>query len=89
MAEKKTEVRTIMVRLMCDKCEGGEMKPTGLCLTSIPPQYPHKCDKCGAEVTVHRHTYPRTEYEEVTPNVMYTPTDVHTQNSQVIHQEKK
>ena len=52
MAEKRTEVRTIMVRLMCDKCGEGEMKPTGVALMSHPPQYPHKCDKCGAETTI-------------------------------------
>ena len=68
MTEKRTEVRTIMVRLMCDKCGEGEMKPTGVCLTSNPPQYPHKCNKCGAEVTVRGKTYPRAEYEEVPQN---------------------
>ena len=68
MAEKRPEVRIFTVRLMCDKCGEGEMKPTGICFTSSPPQYPHKCNNCGAEVTVRGNTYPRTEYEEVTPN---------------------
>ena len=70
MTEKRTEMRTFMVRLMCDKCGEGEMKPTGIQLLSNPPQYPHACNKCGAETTIRGgKTYPRFEYEEVTPNV--------------------
>jgi len=70
MTEKRTELRTFMVRLMCDKCSEGEMKPTGIQLSSNPPKYPHKCDKCGAETTVRGgKPYPRIEHEEVTPNV--------------------
>jgi len=63
--EKRTRVSTSMVRLICEKCEGGEMKPTGICLTSNPPQYPHRCDKCGHEETVRGgRTYPRIKHEE-------------------------
>lgn len=69
VAEKRTEVRTFMVRLMCDKCGEGEMKPTGVQLLSNPPQYPHRCDKCGFETTIRGgKAYPRIDYEEVTLN---------------------
>lgn len=78
MAEKRTEVRTFMVRLMCDKCGEGEMKQTGVQLLSNPPQYPHRCDKCGSETTIRGgKTYPRIEYEEVTPNVKVTGVPPH------------
>ena len=68
MKEKRTKARTYIVRLMCEKCDGGEMKPTGICLTSSPPQYPHRCDKCGHEETVRGKTYPCIEHEEVWQN---------------------
>lgn len=64
MQEKRVPVNTYLVRLMCDKCDGGEMKPTGECLTSNPPQYPHRCDKCGHMERVRGKTYPRLEHEE-------------------------
>lgn len=58
--EVSTEVKVIVVRMKCE-C-GGEMKPTGQCLTSYPPQYPHVCDKCGKKVT-YRIVYPDLRYE--------------------------
>lgn len=65
MAEKRTEVKTYVVRYICDDCGEGEMVPTGLCLSIWPAQYPHKCNKCGASETFIGSTYPRTVYEEV------------------------
>lgn len=62
MTEKRTEVKTIRVRAICN-C-GGEFKPTGMCLTSYPPQYPHKCDNCG-KVKTFEKSYPTVEYVEV------------------------
>lgn len=64
MREKRILVRAYMVRLMCEKCDGGEMIPTGICLPSNPALYPHKCDKCGYEESVRGKTYPRVEHEE-------------------------
>lgn len=37
------------------------MLPTGIVLTSNPPQYPHRCDRCRAEETFARE-YPCLEY---------------------------
>lgn len=33
----------------CDKC-GGEFRYTGEVLTSIPPQFPYKCNNCGQKL---------------------------------------
>jgi len=57
--ETKLATETVLVRMMCE-C-GGEMKPTGVCLTSNPPQYPHVCNKCGTNVTYYV-TYPEIRY---------------------------
>jgi len=62
--EKRIEVATYMVKLICDKCEG-EMKPTGLCLTSFPPKYPHECQNCKNVINISGKTYPHTEYSEI------------------------
>jgi len=62
--EKRVEVKTILVRLMCDEC-GHEMNFTGECLTSYPPQYPHKCCNCPHKTNVLGHTYPYTENVEI------------------------
>lgn len=65
MKEHRTIVRTYLVRLMCDQCDGGEMKPTGERFLSLPLQHVHRCDKCGHVETVRGgKTYPRIEYEE-------------------------
>lgn len=60
MKERKTELKTYMVRAYCD-C-GGEFKPTGMKLMINPPQYPHVCEKCGAEETF-KDKYPTLQYE--------------------------
>ena len=52
-----TEVKTYKAEYVCDKCNNGYMLPTGVILTSIPPQYPHKCSACG-DVANLRKSYP-------------------------------
>ncbi len=59
--EKKSLVKTYQIRLFCD-C-GGEMLPTGMCLTSYPPQYPHVCNQCKKSETVHDCIYPKIVHE--------------------------
>lgn len=56
MAELVAESKIYQVFMQCDKC-GGLMKSTGEYLASNPPQYPHKCQNCGA-VEIFLHTYP-------------------------------
>lgn len=63
MAEKKIKVKVYQVTYICDACGVGEMVPTGVALMSNPPQYPHKCNKCGSENTL-RSKYPKTVYEQ-------------------------
>lgn len=62
--EVKTRVITYKVRMVCDKCGNGFMRPTGDVLTVYPLQYPHKCSMCG-RMDAYRETYPRIEYVEV------------------------
>lgn len=64
MKEQEAEVRTFVVRAMCEQCNGGEMEPTITVLISHPPQYPHKCNFCG-HVENLRDSYPLTRHKEV------------------------
>ena len=64
MPEVKKLVKTYKVRMICDKCGKGYMRPLGEVLTTFPLQYPHRCSACG-HVENYTDTYPRMEYEEV------------------------
>lgn len=64
VSEQKRPVQPIRVSYACDKC-GGDVLPTGLCLTSIPAQYPHDCQQCGERYTF-TSLYPRIEYIDAT-----------------------
>jgi hypothetical protein len=64
MSETRTEVRPVEIDYVCDACGVGHMRSTGISLMSSPPQYPHKCDKCGAEQTFTNARYPRVMYEK-------------------------
>jgi len=58
--EIKQEGGTYRVDMQCAKCDG-MMRSTGICLTSMPPIYPHKCNKCGYEESFGI-CYPSTEF---------------------------
>lgn len=60
MSEIKTEMKLFSVDMICDECNWGRMRPTGVALMSNPPKYPHKCDRCGHEVT-YDVRYPMNE----------------------------
>lgn len=66
MAEVIKEVHTFIVHLMCDvkNCDG-EMVPTGIKLTSNPPIYPHRCNKCNAIKDVTEFKYPKVTHKEI------------------------
>lgn len=64
MAEKETEVRTFNIEYECDKCQSGNMKPTGQCFTTDPPQFPHVCENCGERQIFTGVSYP---YQVVRP----------------------
>ena len=67
MKTRRTEVRTYIVRWICEECEVGEMRPTGGSLASNPPLYIHKCNHCGHRDTARGTQYPQREYEEINP----------------------
>lgn len=60
-----SEVREVKVKQVdekCPVCQNGWMRPTGIVLTSNPPQFPHKCQKCGYEqIYSVRYPYVITE----------------------------
>lgn len=58
MAEIEQEVKTFSVSYLCDKCDDGEMIPTGFMLTMDPPLFPHECSKCSHEQNFH-DKYPK------------------------------
>ena len=63
---KRYKVRNIYTtRAICDKC-GGELIPTGICLTTYPTQYPYKCENsnCDGYATFWESELPgKLEYE--------------------------
>lgn len=62
--EKKRPVKMYFVTLSCGQCDNGEMLPTGRCLTTSPPMYPHKCNKCGHSVNITGKNYPILTYSD-------------------------
>lgn len=65
MAEKVCECKVLMVHNVCEKCGIGLMLPqdNGCVLSTYPPTYPHKCDKCGNE----EHYHIRYPYQKIVP----------------------
>lgn len=60
--EMVAEAKVLIVEMVCDECGKGTMRPHGDdILSTYPPQYPHKCDKCGCEKTYHTY-YPKFKY---------------------------
>ncbi len=66
--EERKEVKTIRVNFKCPKCEKGFLIPTGTCLTSNPPVYPHKCNSCEYGENFSGVCYPYTEYVDLNTN---------------------
>lgn len=69
MPIERYEVKTFIVDFKCDVCGKGYFRLTGQVLATYPPQYPHKCNFCGAETDVIGHTYPYTETEKIKADV--------------------
>jgi hypothetical protein len=61
--EVRREVKTYIIEYECPECKEGNLYPTGRVLLSSPPQYPHKCNKCGYKETFRGIKYPKTETE--------------------------
>jgi hypothetical protein len=64
VAEAKHIVQPVEVEYVCDSCNTGVMRSTGVGLMSSPPQYPHKCNHCGSQSTF-KLIYPYITYERV------------------------
>lgn len=63
MIEKRVEVKTYIVKAICENCDG-EYVYNGNVLTTYPAQYGHTCQKCGHHITLDC-CYPTTEYVEI------------------------
>jgi len=66
MSEKTFEVKPVLVEYFCDKAEcGGEvlLDQNSAVLTSHPPQYTHRCERCG-EVYRFTKAYPIIDYKK-------------------------
>ena len=61
MPREQMPIRPIQVDYRCDLCNVGFYRPNGINLTSMPPQFPHKCTKCGDEKTF-TEKYPAVRY---------------------------
>lgn len=59
--EEREEVKPVIVRYKCSKCNEGYMQRTDTVLTSNPPQFPHTCSKCGYN-EIFLIMYPHLEY---------------------------
>jgi hypothetical protein len=66
MPETRTALQPVRLDYTCDDCGQGQMHGTSMVLLSSPPQYPHRCDVCGAEKTFGGASYPRVEFVDVT-----------------------
>lgn len=64
MAESTKQVIVTKTSFDCPKCNG-TLVPTGICLTSYPAQYPHRCTNrnCSESDTFYKQ-YPVISYED-------------------------
>lgn len=62
MAEVMAEVKVMAVHMKCDKCGEGLMESAdNLAYAGNPPQYRHKCNKCGYEAYYSKR-YPLQQF---------------------------
>ena len=60
--EEESEVKTVLVKMKCDKCKKGFMEKDGnVIFPSFPPQFPHKCN-CCAHIENYTKQYPYVKY---------------------------
>ena len=66
MSEKVEEVRTVLVRYICDKCAAGEMVCVSSRTNSCGTRFLHECKTChhGADFPM---AYPAVRYEPAEP----------------------
>ena len=60
--EVESEVKTVLVKMKCEKCGEGFMGKDGsVVFPSFPPQFPHKCNNCG-HIENYTKQYPYVKY---------------------------
>ncbi|MCR1952884.1 hypothetical protein NSA50_17930 [Clostridium sp. DSM 100503] len=63
--EKEFLVKTVAVKYICDSCHNGELIATGENNWMFnPPQFTHKCNKCGSKVILSDR-YPIIKYRNI------------------------
>lgn len=63
MGEIRAQIHPIKIDMICPTCGRGYMRPTDVVYPTSPPQYPHKCNKCGYS-DVYRISYPYLVWED-------------------------
>lgn len=63
MAIVSKELRVLQIDHICDRCDDGQYRPTGVAYASFPPQYLHKCNNCGDKRSFGE-TFPVIRYAE-------------------------
>jgi hypothetical protein len=63
--EKRFEVRPYGVKYMCNRCNKGEMIPTGRNIWTEPPRFEHICIHCKSIVEL-AEKFPLIKYENIT-----------------------
>lgn len=66
-----TLVRTHLVEYRCDKCNTGNMMPTGQATGTYPQRFQHKCNSCQ-HVDLFDDCYPLIRYEKLKLNDIKT-----------------
>lgn len=66
--ETSKKINIIKIDFICSKCNIGYLRPTGEVLLSLPPKYPHKCNKCDYKETFNL-TYPYYKEDELNENI--------------------
>jgi hypothetical protein len=77
---REFQLENIGIDYVCDACGEGTMERFGpIVLTSNPPLFEHKCNKCGASQFFNM-TYPATGYRRkvTTPNLPVPPVNADT-----------
>ena len=63
MSETRTPVHPVRVDRICDDCNEGVMRPTGMVLTSCPAQYVHRCTHCD-QASSYTQSYPFIDFQD-------------------------
>ena len=78
MKEKRFDVKPIKIEAVCD-CGGVYEMNSNVVLTTYPPKYQYKCNKCG-KITTSSEIYPKILHEKIEEKIndkrTYIPDDL-------------